>query len=215
MRILVFGDSIALGQWDMSGGWVQHLASTLHQASFDNMIHGDGKSYVEVYNLSISGDSSQGVLDRLKDEVEARRMDENSEVVIIAVGINDSILKPDNVALMDVYEFQTTYEEIIKEALAVAGQVYCLGLTAVDETKTSPWQYSSTGKQRRNNRINLFEDSIKQSASRLSVPFIPVHDQFLFQLNLGQNLLADGLHPNEAGHKFIADIVTEHVTKQT
>ena len=214
MRILVFGDSIALGLWDMKGGWVQHLASTLHNASLDNMLHGDGKSYVEVYNLSVAGDSSQGLLDRLKDEVEARRMDENSEVIIIAVGINDSILKSDNVVLMDVYRFQTAYEKVIKKALAVSGQVYCLGLSAVDETQTSPWKYSSSGKQWRNNRINLFEDSIKQSAVRHSVPFIPIHDEFLSQINSGKTLLADGLHPNEAGHKLIADIAIEHVIKK-
>ena len=214
MRILVFGDSIAQGFWDMDGGWVQRLAKPIHQASLDNILHGDGKSYIEVFNLGISGDTSEGVLKRLKQEVESRRTDENSEVIIIAIGINDSILKSDNVVLMDVYQFQTAYEKIIKEAQAVAGQVYCLGLTAVDESQTSPWKYSKTGEQWRNNRINLFEDSIKQSASRLSVPFIPIHDEFLSQLNSGIVLLADGLHPNEDGHKLIAEIVAEHVTKK-
>ncbi len=213
MRILVFGDSIAQGFWDMNGGWVQRIGTTLHQASLDNMLHGDGKSYIEVYNLGVSGDTTEGVLKRLKQEVEARRTDENSEVIIIAIGINDSILKSDNTVLMDVYEFQTEYEKIILEAQKVTGQVYCLGLSAVDETQTSPWKYSSKGKQWRNNRINLFEDAIKQSAERLSVPFIPVHDAFMGQLNAGQLLLADGLHPNEAGHELIANIVREQVIK--
>lgn len=214
MRILVFGDSISQGFWDLDGGWVQRIGKTIHQASLDNMLHGDGKSYIEVYNLSVSGDTTEGVLKRLKQEVEARRTDENSEVIIIAIGINDSILNSDNTALMDVYEFQTAYEKIIEEAQKVAGQVYCLGLSAVDESQTSPWKYSSKGEQWRNNRINLFEDAIKQSAERLSVPFIPVHDTFMGQLNSGQILLADGLHPNEAGHELIANIVREHVTRK-
>jgi lysophospholipase L1-like esterase len=214
MRILVFGDSIAQGFWDMSGGWVQRFGSKVHQASLDNMLHGDGKSYIEVFNLGISGDTSEGVLNRLKQEVEARRTDEYSEVIILAIGINDSILKADHKVLMDVYQFQEKYEKIIKLGQDISDQVFCLGLTAVDEEQTSPWKYSSTGKQWRNNRINLFEDAIKQSCSRLSVPFIPIHDEFLSRLKNGQNLLADGLHPNELGHQFIADIVSEHVTKK-
>lgn len=214
MRILVFGDSIAQGFWDMDGGWVQRISTKVHRASLDNLLHGDGKRSIEVFNLGVSGGTTGGILKRMKQEVEARRTDDNSEVIIIAVGINDSVLKHDNAAFVDIYEFQELYEKVIKEAIAVAGQVYCLGLSAVDEELTSPWKYSKNGEQWRNNRINLFEDSIKQSAGRLSVPFIPVHDAFMGQLNAGQVLLADGLHPNEAGHELIASIVAEQVIEK-
>jgi lysophospholipase L1-like esterase len=213
MRIYVFGDSITQGFWDASGGWVQQLSSVVHSATLDNMLNGDGKSYIEVYNLGVSGDSTEGVLKRLKNEVESRRLYAEDEVIIISVGLNDSILMSDNTALMDVYEFQETYEKLIKEALGLTNRVYCVGLTAVDEKLTSPWKFSSTGKQWGNNRINLFEDSIKQSAQRLSVPFIPIHDEFLELLSKGEDLLADGLHPNNAGHKFIAKAVAENVIK--
>lgn len=215
MRIFVFGDSTAQGLYDTSGGWVARIASTLHQKSLDNMLSGDGESNFMVYNLGVSGDSTGGVLARIKQEVEARRILEDDELIILAVGINDSVLKADNTVLMDVYEFQETYEKLIKEALKLTSHVYCLGLTAVDENLTSPWPYSSTGEQYRNNRINLFEDSIKQSTERLSVQFIPTHDQFLGQLGSGQSLLADGLHPNEAGHELIASVVIESVVNKS
>lgn len=204
MRIFVFGDSIAHGFYDSSGGWVGRIASTLHQKSLDSIVQGDGSSYFEIFNLGISGDSTQGVLSRIKTEVEARRLYEQEEIIILAIGINDSILNADNTALMDVYKFQTTYEKLMNEALKLSPHVYCLGLTAVDEELTSPWTGGSTGKQWRNNRINLFEDSIKQSCERLSVSFIPVHDKFLAMLDAGNNFLADGLHPNEEGHELIA-----------
>jgi lysophospholipase L1-like esterase len=112
---------------------------------------------------------------------------------------------------MDVYTFQTLYEKLIDEALKLSPHVYCVGLTAVDEELTSPWTGSSTGKQWRNNRINLFEDTIKQAANRLSVPFIPVHDTFTSKIEAGDVLLADGLHPNEAGHEFISGIVASAI----
>ena len=215
MRIFVFGDSIAQGLYDTSGGWVERIASTLHQKSLDNMLNGDGKSSFTVYNLGVSGDSTEGVLARIKQEVEARRIYEDDDLIILAVGINDSILKADNTVLMDVYEFQEAYEKLIKETQKLTSHVYCLGLTAVDEKLTSPWPYSLSGKQYRNNRINLFEDSIKQSTERLDLPFIPLHDQFIAQLGTGQTLLADGLHPNEAGHELIANVVKESVVSKT
>jgi len=215
MRIFVFGDSIAQGFYDTAGGWVGRIASTLHQKSLDNMVHGDQGSAFKVYNLGVSSDSTEGVLSRIKNEVEARRLSDDDELIILAIGINDSILTPDNKVLMDVYEFQTTYEKLIQAAQKLSTHVYCLGLTAVDEEKTSPWQYSSTDKQYRNNRINLFEDSIKQSAFRLSVPFVPVHDEFLAQLSKGMELLADGLHPNDSGHELIANtVITTVINKQ-
>lgn len=215
MRIFVFGDSITQGLYDTSGGWVARIASTLHQKSLDNKLHGDGKSNFKVYNLGVSGDSTEGVLARIKQEVEARRIYEDDDLIILAIGINDSVLKEDNTVLMDIYEFQNSYEKLIKEAQKLTSHVYSLGLTAVDENLTSPWPYSSTGKQYRNNRINLFEDSIKQSTERLTLPFIPIHDQFLAQLGARQTLLADGLHPNEAGHDLIANVVIESVVNKT
>jgi lysophospholipase L1-like esterase len=213
MKIFIFGDSITQGFWDMSGGWVQQLSSVIHSASLENMLNGDGKSYIEVYNLGVSGDSTEGVLKRLKSEVESRRIYSDDEVIIISVGINDSILDSENIVLMDVYQFQETYEKLINEALKLTDRVYCVGLTAVDEKLTNPWKFSSTGKQWGNNRINLFEDTIKQSCERLSVPFIPIHDEFMDLLSRGEDLLADGLHPNNAGHKLIAKAVAENVIK--
>jgi lysophospholipase L1-like esterase len=207
MRIFVFGDSIVHGFYDNAGGWVGRIASTLHQKTLDSIVQGDGSSYFEVFNLGVSGDTTEGVLSRIKQEVEARRLYAQEELIIIAVGINDSVLLSDNTVNMDVYTFQTSYEKLINEALKLSSHVYCLGLTAVDEELTSPWSGSSTGKQWRNNRINLFEDSIKQSATRLDVPFLPVHDEFLGKIETGHEFLADGLHPNDAGHEFLASTV--------
>lgn len=214
MKILVFGDSITQGMWDMSGGWVQQLSSVVHSASLDNILNGDGKSIIKVYNLGISGDSTEGVLKRLKNEVESRRLNSEDEVIIISVGINDAILDSENKVRMDVYQFQELYEKLINEALGLTDRVYCVGLTAVDEESTNPWKFGSTpGAQYKNNRINLFEDAIKQSAQRLSVQFIPIHDEFMDLLSRGEDLLADGLHPNNAGHKLIAIAVAQNVIK--
>lgn len=219
MRVFVFGDSIALGFGDVNGGWVQQMTSVLYKTSLHDLTQEDAEiaiesvktTHIEVYNLSVSADTSSGVLSRLKDEVEARQMYEQEEVIMLAVGINDATLKADNMVLMDVYQFQEIYEKIITEAQELGARVVCVGLTAVDEKQTTPWGHSSTGKQYLNNRINLFEDTIKQSAERLSVPFIPLHDEFLAKVEAGEDMLFDGLHPNQAGHTHVAKTVLQHL----
>lgn len=196
MRILFFGDSITQGFYDQAGGWVQRLAKKYQGPAQD----------IEIFNLGVSGDCAKDLIERLENEAKIRRWRDDKLVVAIAVGINDARLV-DNRAVSDVYDFQQELEKLIKIAGKVADAVLCVGLSAVDEEQTNPWPYSSTGAQWSNNRINAFEDTIKQSAQRLNVPFVAIHDSFLAQVTAGQDLLADGLHPNEAGHQLIAELV--------
>lgn len=205
MRVLIFGDSIAHGFYDSRGGWVQRFASEAHMKTLDSMNNG-GDYSVEVHNLGVSGDTAAGVLGRMESEVEARRLYEEKDVIIIAIGTNDAVLRQ-NIVQTDEYEFQQTLERAIDVALKLTNKVMCVGLSAVDESLSDPWKFSNTGRQYKNKRIDLFEDTIKQSAERKDIAFVPIFDQFKAQLASGQNLLADGLHPNEAGHELIYQIV--------
>lgn len=205
MRIYAFGDSITQGFFDSQGGWTQRLANSYHQKSLQAMLAGEDY-YIELHNLGVSGDTAAGVANRIEREIKARQLYEEDETIILAIGMNDAILR-DNRPMTEVYEFQKQYDKLLEDALKISSRIVCVGLTAVDETKTDPWRFSSTGKQWKNNRINLFEDTIKQTAQRKNVIFIPLHDQFLTALSDGQNLLADGLHPNDTGHDMVANIV--------
>ncbi len=199
MRVLIFGDSIAQGYFDDdAGGWAGRIAAHYQKQTLKDL----AGEWVEVFNLGVSGDRAAGVLNRLRRETEARRLIDDEECIVLAVGINDSMLR-DNRAMIDEYDFQKTYEKLLDEALKLAPRVICAGLTAVNESETDPWPYSRTGKQWKNNRINLFEDTIKQSAERKEVAFVPLHDEFL-KRSQKTGMLADGLHPNAAGHEFIA-----------
>lgn len=199
MRIYIFGDSIVQGYFDKRGGWATRIAAYYQQHTLRDL----AGEWVEVFPLGVSGDTTQGVLDRLRPEIEARRLgEETEECIVLAVGINDAILR-DNRTIMDVYDFQRIYDRLIDEALALCPRVICVGMTAVDELQTDPWTYSRTGKQWKNNHINLFEDVTKQSAERKDVAFVPIHDDFLTR-GTKKPMLADGLHPNDNGHAFIA-----------
>lgn len=205
MRVLVFGDSIAQGFFDSRGGWVQRLASDMHMKTLAAMHDGDAY-YVEIHNLGVSGDTAEGVLGRMESEMSSRRLYQEDEIIIIAVGTNDSVLR-DNTALEDVYDFQITYEKILETAKRHTQKILCVGLPAVDESMSDPWKFSSTGRQYKNNRLDLFEDTVKQVAGQADVAFAAVFDEFLAQLQEGNDLLADGLHPNDAGHELIYQMV--------
>lgn len=206
MRVLVFGDSIAQGFFDtVEGGWVNQLWKKA-QINALNDLHA---TWDDVFNLGVDGDTAEGVLARLEAEVEARRLFAEDECIVIAVGINDSLLR-DNLVACEVYDFQATYEQIIDKALEITPRVVCVGLSAVKESMTDPWPYAPNGEQFKNNRINLFEDTIKQSAELKEVAFVPIYDQF-FKQSRKRNLLADGLHPNHEGHMLIAAKVAEAI----
>lgn len=205
MRVLVFGDSIAQGFFDSRGGWVQRLASDFHMRSLDAMNSG-GDFYAEVHNLGVSGDEATGILKRIKSEIESRHLYDDEDAIVIAVGTNDAVLRK-NEAPIDVYEFEETYQKLVDEAQVLAPRVLCVGLPAVDESLSDPWKFSTTGRQYKNNRLNLFEDTVKQVAERKELPFVPILDAFEAALKSGQDLLADGLHPNDAGHELMYQII--------
>lgn len=206
MRIYIFGDSIAAGLFDTEKcGWVNRLSIHYQKEALKDL----SSDWVEVFNLGISGDNVQGVLDRITREVESRRITEDEECIVIAVGINDTILR-ENQVVTEVDEYQKQYEKLIDEALKLCPRVICLGLTSVEESKSDPWTYSASGRQWKNNRIKLFEDAIKQSAILKEVPYLPIHEVFLEQ-NKNTRLLSEGLHPNSNGHELIKRIVLEAI----
>ncbi len=211
MRILIFGDSITQGFFDSQGGWATRIARNYHQTALKNL-KGD---WPGVFNLGVSADMVEDVLSRLENETKSRYYKGNVEekiIVIVAIGLNDSVLT-DNKALQDEYKFQEEYEKLVDKVNFVADKCLFVGLTAVDEKLTNPFPGSSLGRQYLNNRINLFEDVIKQVCMVKDVPFVRVHDAFIAALGQGKHLLSDGLHPNDAGHELLYNMIEPHVRK--
>lgn len=60
MRVLVFGDSITQGFWDLDGGWVARLRRTYDK----QMIEGVNDDPPSLFNLGVSGDSSDDIVTR-------------------------------------------------------------------------------------------------------------------------------------------------------
>ena len=57
-------------------------------------------------------------------------------------------------------------------------------------------------------KIDLFKLAINKD-----IPIIDITSKFLEIKNYSNLLWADGIHPNEKGHKIIAEAIREHIEK--
>lgn len=202
MRVLVFGDSITQGFWDVEvGGWFQRLRSQYDANTIKNLA-GDT---LEFFNLGVSGDTTRDLVRRFAVETENRQWPKEQYVLIFAIGINDTI-----VLGQDTASTPEAYVEELDTLFAAAGhfsdKIMFVGLTPVDDKLCNPWIYSSSGKSFTNERILKFEEVLRKFCLDNKLPCVQIFEKFQGQLK-HQELLADGLHPNEAGHALMADLV--------
>ncbi|MBU3965683.1 hypothetical protein KKG29_00440 [Patescibacteria group bacterium] len=200
-QVLIFGDSIAYGAWDKEGGWVQRLRKYIDE----KVIVSKPQFYCMVYNLSIDGDSTEEVLERVENETRKRLLEEET-VFIFAVGINDScFVKNTEEFLTPFEEFKNNVQKLISGAKKFSAKIIFIGLTPVDEKKTNPYFASTTGKSYRNEFIEKYDKIIKDICAKNKIHFIELFEQFK-KVDY-KKLLEDGLHPNSKGHKIIFETV--------
>ncbi len=185
--ICVFGDSTAWGAWDLEkGGWVNRL--WFHLAKRD-------EDYVELYNCSVSGGTTNTILERFESEAKIRK----AEALIFQSGGNDAayIDTPDNFMVSE-EKFRGNIQEIITKAKKITDKIIFVDLKNCDESKTTPvwWMnYFAT-----NENIKRYKNIMHEvcAANNISIIGLPefTNDEF-----------DDGLHPNAFGHEKIFQIV--------
>ncbi|HEX9609106.1 MAG TPA: GDSL-type esterase/lipase family protein [Candidatus Paceibacterota bacterium] len=192
MTICVFGDSIAWGAYDVEGGWVERLKRYVWTTH-------DG----EVYNLGISGDTSDGVLARLTQEAKPREPD----LIIIAVGVNDAQYEetPSN-PRTSIESFSENINAIANEAKALAKKVVFIGLTCVDESRTKPISWSPK-KFYDNERIRAYNEALMVAAGSMHHSCVRTFDL------LEVSDFEDGLHPNSKGHEKLFEHIKDELEK--
>lgn len=184
-RICIFGDSIAYGEWDPDkGGWANRLKNNLESESTNE---------IEVYNLSICGDTTKGLLMRLPTETMARHPD----IIIFAIGINDSQRAPGGGNLVPIQNFQSNLAEIVEIARQHTYKIIFIGLTNVDENKTMPF-YS-------NSDIGRYDQALQELCDVKKLSYISTAGI------LGVADFEDGLHPNTQGHKKMFNLIQENL----
>lgn len=200
MNILVFGDSIALGLWDENGGWVGKLTKLLVGKALESELQED----YEVYNLGVSGDTTDGLLQRFEFETKQRLSDDET-AIIFAIGINDSEYCHSTRQMKVLPEkFRRNLEELIGQAEKYASKIAFIGLTPVDETKVDPIPWASDFSYR-NEFVRRYDEIIKNVCRENNVVYLELFDSLMRSGFI--ELLADGVHPGGRGHEMIFKIV--------
>ena len=195
-NLLVFGDSIAWGANDSEyGGWV-----TLLRNYFEDK---EGVPIEHVYNLSVSGNDTKDVLARFDGEAKVRK----PGIVMLAVGVNDSkrIDTKDNPETSE-EQFEKNYNALISKAKQCAKRVICLGLTPVNEEKTTPIPWN-TRKSYYSEFVKEYDQIIQDVVQKERVEYIPLYDL------MDAKDFEDGLHPDSEGHRIIFEAVKEYLEK--
>jgi len=201
MRVLVFGDSITQGFWDIDGGWVSRIRKHYDQ----QMIDGTDNDPPTIFNLGVSGDSSDDVLARFERETKSRAKEELA--FVIAVGVNDSRTKA-GVNYSDINRYKQNLNQILKVAKQYSDKILFVGLTPCVEERSNPVSWGDTGYT--NNLIKEFDDTLRGFCKENRVPFVEVLEPFA-NAETDKDLLPDGLHPNDEGHQLITELVLPKV----
>jgi len=206
MRILVFGDSITQGFWDSEGGWVARLRKYYDLRQLEDITHHDEPT---VFNLGISGDNSAKILARIENEIKAREYPDQEFVVVVSTGINDSYRLGTDEFKMLPEEYEENLRQIVAISKKYAQKIMLVGLTPPDDTKTNPvfWKDAYFMSE----RVKLFENIMQRVSNEESIAFTAIFDSFKAKLDTGEDLLADGLHPNDQGHKFLANLIRPQI----
>ena len=198
MRVLIFGDSITQGFWDADGGWVAILRKEYDQQKID----GKDDDPATLFNLGVSGDSSDDILARLKPETEARNR-YGEMAFVFAVGVNDSRTKAGK-EFSNVERYTSNLAKLQELAKEYSDKILFVGLTPCIEERSNPVAWGDTGYT--NARIKMFDDALADFCKEHDLPFVQVLEPFSDSLK-GSELLPDALHPNREGHQLIADLV--------
>ena len=201
--ILIFGDSIVWGVADPKyGGWVSRLKTFIKTERIFEF---------DVYNLGISGDKTPSLLERFESETKARIEEDEELIIISAIGINDSYFVHSKNDLMTPPEkFKANIQKLIALAQKFSSKIIFVGLTPVDESKTTPIPWN-TDKSHKNKYVKQYNGIISSICKNKNIPFVDIFNKWIESDY--QNLLEDGLHPNSEGHKKIFEAVKEYLVK--
>ncbi len=188
---IVFGDSIAQGFNDLSGGWVQRLRESL---SLDDY----------VFNLGISGDTSDGLLARFEAELKPRLNDTMDNIILISIGSNDSAWNHElKQCWVPVEKYKDNLMKIIKAAKKYTDKIILISPEPIDQTKVDPmpWEPNLSYKTE---LVREYNQAMKRVAETEKLKFV---DSFNDLPKGYIKTLGDGVHPDRVGHQMIFSLV--------
>lgn len=204
MRVLVFGASITQGYWDLDGGWVDRLRRYYDQQKILGVV----EDPPTVFNLGISADTVQDISKRFKSETEARKR-HGKLAFVFCIGTNNAAEGLER--KFDPDEYRDDLKSLLTMAREYSDLILLVGLPSCDEAMTTPVSWRDV--HYTNERIKKIEDQIRLITQEQNISFVPVFEKFKAAFEKEKDLLFDGLHPNNKGHRLIANLVLPELEK--
>lgn len=204
-QILIFGDSVAYGAWDIEGGWAERLKIFTNKKAILSGL----KFYCAIYNLSIDGDFTETLLRRLGFEAEQRIRGQET-IFIFAIGSNDAIANQKRRFWTPPEKFKKNLKRITEIAKKYSSKIIFIGLTPANESKTNPVFWNSDVFYK-NKDQKKYDKIIKSVCKENKISFIEIFKEF--EKSDYKKLLEDGLHPNSKGHEKIFKICKNYLLK--
>jgi len=205
-HIIAFGDSITYGAWDINGGWLQRLRKFLDKKNIE-----DPDADYMVYNLGVSGDNIENLLERFEFEIKPRLSENEENIIIFDIGLNDSqyLFKEKEFKFSD-DEFKSNLQKLLVLAQKFSSKIIFLGIIPVNQKEVDPMPWAPE-KSYKNDKIEKFNDIIKSLCKENNLFFVDMLGKFK-KMN-PEILLEDGAHPNSEGHKKIFEIARDFLLK--
>jgi lysophospholipase L1-like esterase len=205
-RVLLFGASIAQGLHDIEGGgYAQRLRRHYDTLSMANP---DVQQPTVFPSLGIMGDTTSSLLSRFESEALVRQNEAERTIIIFNIGTNNSAVHANGQGKSSPNEYAKDLDSLFRRAKKIADFIMSVGLTPVDEARTSPvpWDPDTSYV---NERVKLFNDVMAVESEIIGVLHVPVFDEIRACANRGEKMFTqrDGLHPNSAAHQLIADLI--------
>lgn len=199
---LFFGDSITYGEYDgVFGGWVDILKRYALQK------YNEGSNELILFNLGIGGETSEGLVKRIQNEIVARNS-EDGNFVFLGYGANDLAIK-DGSQIVNSEQFKANIEKAIQHARDFSKEIYLVSILPISEKIDG--EISTTGKVRMNEDVLVYNQILKDIATENSLIYIDFHSAFLKDKQI--LLSKDGVHPNEKGYGMMAEIAIPIIGK--
>ncbi|NQZ84546.1 MAG: hypothetical protein HRU03_02410 [Nanoarchaeales archaeon] len=193
VKILVFGDSIGWGAFDVEkAGWVERLKI--------NYLKTFKTKFISVYNLCISGDTTTGVVNRIESSIKTfESIDKEELILMYSIGTNDaSYLENKQNFEVPINVFKKNIQKIIDISKKHSTSIVFTNFTKVNESKAMPWvDFSEGNLYWENKELENYQNKLEIICKNNEIEVINLWDLLV------DKDLPDGIHPNDVGHEKI------------
>jgi len=203
IRVVAFGDSTTASRKSVDRNYSKRIPELLRDERIDAVVINSGVGGSHTGRLV---DNARHNREHALDRFEAAVLDQNSDIVLIQFGINDSWVDTDN----ECGESRIPIQRYKKNLLYMTKELHARGIDVVLMTPNALGERYETW---RYERLERYAEALREVARETNAALIDIWGMYeAYATQPGRSiddLLLDGMHPNDEGHRMLALRITE------